>query len=31
MERLVHQTAHQLLEQGKTAEAWKMLLALELI
>lgn len=29
VERLVHKNAHQLLEQGKTAEAWKMLLALE--
>lgn len=29
VERMVHKSAHQLLEQGKTAEAWKMLLALE--
>lgn len=31
VELLVHKNAHQLLEQGKTAEAWKMLLALERI
>lgn len=31
VERLIHKNAHQLLEQGKTAEAWKLLLALESI
>jgi len=31
VERMLHKNAHRLLEEGKTAEAWKMLLATECI